>query len=65
MIKIIVDYAKCLGDRDEVCVEICPSSVFEKKEEGAKPKVTNVEACILCRVCEVNCPSQAIKILVS
>lgn len=62
LVKIIIDYAKCVGDFDRICVEICPVSVF-KDEKLKKPKIVNAENCIMCRTCEVNCPSQAIKIL--
>ncbi|MDH5460906.1 MAG: 4Fe-4S binding protein [Candidatus Bathyarchaeota archaeon] len=62
MVRIVVDYAKCVGNGHKICVEICPASVF-RNEKSAKPKVVNEESCTLCRVCEVNCPSQAIKIL--
>lgn len=63
MVKIVIDYSKCLGDADKICVEICPVLVF-KNENSKKPKVVNEENCILCRTCQVNCPGQAIKILV-
>ncbi|NWG10401.1 ferredoxin family protein [Candidatus Bathyarchaeota archaeon] len=62
MVKIVIDYTKCVGDADKICVEICPVSVFlDSKSE--KPKIVNEKHCIQCRTCEVNCPSQAIKIL--
>jgi len=63
MAKIIIDYAKCVGDVEKICVEICPVSVLQDKQ-SEKPKVVNEENCIMCRTCEVNCPSQAIKIIV-
>lgn len=62
MVKIIVDYAKCVGDPNRICVEICPVSVFLVKK-SEKPKVVNEENCIMCRSCQVNCPGQAIRIL--
>jgi 2-oxoglutarate ferredoxin oxidoreductase subunit delta len=62
LVKIIVDYTKCLGDPDRICVEICPFSVFASKE-AEKPKVVKEEDCIMCRSCQVNCPGQAISIL--
>jgi len=62
MVKIVIDYARCVGDIDRICVEICPVSVFQN-EKSEKPKIVNEESCIMCRTCEVNCPSQAIKIL--
>jgi 2-oxoglutarate ferredoxin oxidoreductase subunit delta len=62
LVKIIVDYAKCLEDPDKICVEICPFSVFASKNDE-KPKVVKEEDCIMCRSCQVNCPGQAISIL--
>jgi len=62
MVRIIIDYAKCVGDTDRICVEICPVSVFQN-EKSKRPRIVNEENCILCRICEVNCPCQAIKIL--
>jgi len=62
MVKIIIDYAKCVGETEGICLEICPVSVF-RNEKSKKPRVVNEENCIMCRTCEVNCPSQAIKIL--
>jgi NAD-dependent dihydropyrimidine dehydrogenase PreA subunit len=62
LVKIVVDYAKCVGDPDRICVEICPLSVFVNDRAG-KPKVVKEENCIMCRSCEVNCPGQAIRIL--
>jgi len=62
MVKIVIDYAKCVKDLDRICVEICPVSVF-RNDKLEKPEVVNQENCIMCRTCEVNCPGQAIKIL--
>lgn len=62
MVKIVIDYAKCVENDDKICVEICPVSVF-RNEKSEKPVIVNEEKCIMCRTCQVNCPSQAIKIL--
>ncbi|MEM3010516.1 MAG: 4Fe-4S binding protein [Candidatus Bathyarchaeia archaeon] len=61
MVKIKVDYSKCVGETDKICVELCPASVF-CNAKSSKPKVMNEENCIMCRTCQVNCPSQAIEI---
>jgi 2-oxoglutarate ferredoxin oxidoreductase subunit delta len=61
MVKIVIDYTKCVKEADRICVEICPASVF-LNDKLEKPKIVNEENCIMCRTCEVNCPSQAIKI---
>jgi NAD-dependent dihydropyrimidine dehydrogenase PreA subunit len=62
MVKIVIDYAKCVGDANKICVEICPISAF-RNGKSEKPTVVNEEKCIMCRTCQVNCPSQAIEIL--
>jgi len=62
MVKILIDYAKCVGDAERICVEICPVSVF-RNEKSEKPIVAKQENCIMCGTCQFNCPSQAIKIL--
>ena len=62
MVKITIDYAKCVGNRYKICVEICPASIF-RNEKSPRPEVVNEESCNLCRACQVNCPSQAIEIL--
>jgi 2-oxoglutarate ferredoxin oxidoreductase subunit delta len=59
MVKIIVDNHKCSGC--STCVEVCPVSVYELKNEkavAAKP-----EECLVCRACEVQCPENAIQIV--
>jgi NAD-dependent dihydropyrimidine dehydrogenase PreA subunit len=63
MAKIRVDNAKCLGEKEKICVEICPFSVFHEGKTK-KVEIVNVENCIMCRTCIVNCPGQAIDILV-
>jgi NAD-dependent dihydropyrimidine dehydrogenase PreA subunit len=63
MVKIKLNYEKCVAENGKICVEICPVSVF-RNEKSEKPKVVNEESCIMCRTCQVNCPSQAIEILI-
>ncbi len=65
MPKVEVDHKKC--DGDAICVSVCPVSVYEMKslpEFGGAQKavVVNNDACILCRACETQCPTQAIKV---
>ncbi len=64
--KIRIDHDKCRGDG--LCVELCPVQVFAVRVVSTRPKktrtvVANDEACVLCRICEVNCPNQAIEVL--
>ena len=64
MVTVSVDLPKCNGDG--VCVDICPTQVFEMKEvqgqQGKKSVVVNNDACIACRACEVQCATQCITI---
>jgi len=65
-LKVNVDHKKCKGDG--LCVDLCPVSVFQVKIVSIHPRKTrtvviNEAACVLCRICEVNCPNQAIKIM--
>lgn len=58
MVNVTVDSTKCNGDN--VCIEVCPVGVFEAKE--SKSVVTNNDACIVCRACEIQCATQAMTI---
>jgi 2-oxoglutarate ferredoxin oxidoreductase subunit delta len=64
-LKIRIDSSRCKGDG--LCVELCPVHVFEVLTVSAKPEkkrtiVANGDACIFCKICEVNCPNQAIRV---
>ena len=59
MVEVKVDLSKCNGD--EVCVQICPTGVFEMKD--GKAVVVDNDACVVCRACEVQCAEQAIEII--
>lgn len=65
MVKVEVDHEKCNGDA--ICVDVCPVSVFELKElpnypGQQKSVVVDNDACLVCRACEVQCPTQAITV---
>lgn len=70
----IVDYDKCTGCNK--CVVECPKHVLElvgishkvhvrcSNTEGARDARANCKvACIKCKICERNCPTEAIKVL--
>jgi len=62
MPKVTVDSAKCTGEG--TCIDVCPVSVFVLEKKGGKKKSVpkNQSDCIVCRACEVQCPTQAIKV---
>lgn len=58
-----VDFSLCYGC--EKCIHACPTHVFELMEdESGSPVVDPIreEDCILCLVCEIVCPVEAISI---
>jgi len=58
VVKIIVD-SKCTGC--ETCVNNCPANVYEIQDGKSVP--VRVEDCILCRICESQCPEGAIQVI--
>jgi 2-oxoglutarate ferredoxin oxidoreductase subunit delta len=67
-VKVLIDPDKCKGDG--LCVDLCPVHVFEVRTVSRKPKktrtvVANDAACIFCKICEVNCPNLAIKVILA
>ncbi len=62
MVEVKVDASKCNGDN--ICIDVCPVAVFELQDVGGEKKsvVVDNDACIVCRACEVQCPTQAITV---
>jgi NAD-dependent dihydropyrimidine dehydrogenase PreA subunit len=58
MVVVKVDHEKCNGDA--ICISICPTSVFELKDE--KAVVVREQDCILCMACVAQCPTLAIEV---
>ncbi len=52
------DASKCTGCR--VCVEVCPHNVFRMNNKRAE--VIDVDRCMECGACEINCLTQAISV---
>ncbi len=65
--KVMVDWGKCEGS--EICVNVCPTFVFEIREiivEGKVRKVSyvvNEDECIGCFGCTITCPNDAITVV--
>jgi len=59
MVEINVDAGKCNGC--ETCVDTCPVGVYEMKD--GKSIVVNLEDCLVCRACEMQCPEGAIQVI--
>lgn len=53
-----IDKSKCIGCGR--CVEVCPHLVFEIVDKIAI--ATNLELCMECGACKLNCPANAIKV---
>jgi len=63
MTKIYVDKEVCKGC--ELCIYFCPKGVFEMSKQRNKKgfifsEAKHPEKCILCKICEINCPDLAI-----
>jgi len=58
MYTIEVDVEKCIGCGD--CVDVCPSDVYEMKDEKSVP--VNAEECIGCESCVETCEQEAITV---
>jgi len=54
-VMIKKEYCKRCG----ICINICPTKVFEEDERGY-PAVKNIEKCTGCKLCETHCPDFAV-----
>lgn len=58
MVKITIDEDACVGC--SLCVDECPTDVFEFDEEKRIPKVVKEKECFGCLSCSEICPASAI-----
>ena len=45
-----------------ICIAFCQPRVLEAGRDGV-PRVTNLEACTLCMLCELRCPDFAVVVI--
>lgn len=57
-LEIAIHEQSCRGC--ELCIDICPTKVFELNTEKRLCVVTHAEDCIACLSCAYICPSNAI-----
>lgn len=68
MTLIRIDKTQCKGSSCHLCINVCPVHILVPSKTpslhgGVIPKVTDPDACTLCRKCEVTCPDFAISVL--
>ena len=64
--EIVIDPKLCKGCH--ICIEMCPQSVLAKSKDVDNlgfylPELINLDACTVCRICELECPDFAIKVV--
>jgi len=64
--QIDVDPKMCKGCH--ICIFVCPHGVLKKTDVVDNrgfflPEVVDLEACVVCRLCEMECPDFAISVV--
>lgn len=64
--KIEIDRKYCKGCM--LCKYVCPKDVYEVGKERSDldylmPQVARIENCIVCGICEQNCPDMVITVI--
>ena len=60
--EITIREELCKGAECGRCIEVCPRGVFKIMDGKVIVSEDKILQCTLCRVCEENCPSKAIKV---
>jgi len=56
------DYDKCI--KCKKCYNLCPLDIIAWDEKDNKPYVKYPDECQLCFICQVECPVEAIKVII-
>lgn len=59
MTKLSIDYDLC--DECGTCVEVCPAQIIVMN--GKHIEIDDPDSCMECRLCEVECPRLATKLV--
>ncbi|MHA1770766.1 MAG: 4Fe-4S dicluster domain-containing protein [Candidatus Thorarchaeota archaeon] len=64
--EIAVDSKLCKGCG--ICISVCPHDVLTQADKVDNrgfylPVVANLEACVVCHLCEMECPDFAISVI--
>ncbi|TFG10050.1 4Fe-4S dicluster domain-containing protein [Candidatus Thorarchaeota archaeon] len=64
--RIVIDSKLCKGCH--ICISICPHGVLKISDEVDNrgfflPEVDDIDACRVCRLCEMECPDFAISVV--
>ncbi len=64
--EIRVDKRLCKGCH--ICISVCPHGVLKKSDRVDNrgfilPEVVDINACKICRLCEIHCPDFAIVVI--
>jgi 2-oxoglutarate ferredoxin oxidoreductase subunit delta len=64
--EILIDDQYCKGCY--LCISVCPKKIFTRGDKRSRagyamPRVTDLEGCIACRLCEMTCPDLALTVV--
>ncbi len=55
-----LETTKCTGCN--ICVQVCPHDVFEMNDTAKKVEIINLDSCMECGACKLNCQFNALDV---